>query len=75
MIITNHLVYLRCIEGIKENSISVDELARFKIYCNTIIKNNMQATFKELCDSCSVILKLMIESPGAILPAMKQFIR
>ena len=70
MIITNILVYAECLKGINENSVADEVLDRFKYYCTIIIKNNLDASFTELCDSCSIILKLMIENPDAELPLM-----
>jgi len=75
MIVTSIFVYSECLKGINENDIIPEALSKFKTYCAIIIKNNPLATFKELCDSCSVILKLMLESPGTELPVMKLFIR
>ena len=74
MIITTIFVYSNCLKGINEKEITPETLSKFKSYCDIIIKNNPLASFEDLCDICSIVLKFILESPGTSLPIMKYFI-
>jgi len=71
---TDALVYAQCLKVTEERIISKEVLNRFETCCNIIIKNNQLASFEELCESCGVILKLMLESPDTNLSVMKLII-
>ena len=66
----NDSVYNKCLvdTGIQESALLQTVKDKFKTACRIITNNNIRASFDELCESCGVILKLLIEKPDIAIP-------